>query len=83
MINKINTRDFYNYIKQHYPPVIYTFFKKKKTLQMVIDLFYSQKLLEETLNTSIQNINLLTGDNKNTHIHNDNYLLIPLNIDTV
>jgi hypothetical protein len=82
MINKINTKDFYNFITQHYPSFVYTFFKQKNTLQTVIDIFNSQQILEQTLNTPTKNIPLLSNYNKHTHIHKDNYLLIPINIDT-
>ena len=49
-------------------------------LEQVINVFYSQELLINALNS---NINSLLQDDDHTYDHKDNYLLIPINVDNL
>lgn len=81
MIKEINTKDFLKYIKKNYPDFVNIFFKNKSFLKKVINTFYTQEFLYNSLNTNKNNKNLLSFDNWGTH--KDNYLLIPINIDNM
>ena len=79
MLNKINTTSFLKFIEKKHPN-LYSMFSNSLFLEQVINVFYSQELLINALNS---NINSLLQDDDHTYDHKDNYLLIPINVDNL
>jgi hypothetical protein len=85
MIHQIDTKDFLQYIKKNNPTIFNIFSKNKKFLQKVIDTFYSQELLLQSLHHIPKNnsFSFLNIKDNNIDTHKDNYLLIPINADNI
>tara|TARA_B110001450_G_C17191952_1_gene307735 strand:+ start:185 stop:436 length:252 start_codon:yes stop_codon:yes gene_type:complete len=83
-MHKINTKQFLKYVKQQYPEYFDTFVSNKKLFQTALDIFYSQQLLIQSLNSipSLFSQNVININTRND-THKDNYLLIPIHIDNI
>ena len=69
MIQKIILSDFLEYIKKNNPNYLSSFTLKKNLFYKASYIIYLQEFLKQYL--------------KNQDSHTDNYLLIPINIDTL